>query len=148
MGQKLSSFWDQSFFIPPPTFTSTHLPNHTGKVPIPHLPIPTHSTPSNPLNTDSPHNRRLRGHRSTPLPAPLRPQRNTLPRRPLGTQSPCRNHPTTQRFPHLDRPPRIPLSRPRRPVYHRARSTTLPLPRSTTRRPRQQRSYHGAAPRQ
>ncbi|CAO2650472.1 Nn.00g017640.m01.CDS01 [Neocucurbitaria sp. VM-36] len=32
MGQKLSSFWDQSFFIAPPTFTDEHLPDQTGKV--------------------------------------------------------------------------------------------------------------------
>ncbi|KAF2833520.1 NAD(P)-binding protein [Ophiobolus disseminans] len=34
MGQKFSSFWDQSFFIPPPTFTDKHLPDQTGKVHI------------------------------------------------------------------------------------------------------------------
>ncbi|KAH7085750.1 short-chain dehydrogenase [Paraphoma chrysanthemicola] len=34
MGQKFSSFWDQSFFIDSPTFTDKHLPDQTGKVHI------------------------------------------------------------------------------------------------------------------
>jgi retinol dehydrogenase-12 len=32
MGQKLFMFWEQSFFIPPPTFTDKDLPDQTGKV--------------------------------------------------------------------------------------------------------------------
>jgi retinol dehydrogenase-12 len=32
MGQKLSMFWEQSFFLSPPTFTDRELPDQTGKV--------------------------------------------------------------------------------------------------------------------
>ncbi|KAF2654367.1 NAD(P)-binding protein [Lophiostoma macrostomum CBS 122681] len=34
MGSSLSAFWDQSFFIPQPTFTDKELPDQTGKVHI------------------------------------------------------------------------------------------------------------------
>lgn len=75
MGQKLTKFYQQSFFIAPPTFTDQHLPDQTGKVslsavnvsqPFP-TDLPTRSTSSPAATQESDTTSRASCTAKTPL---------------------------------------------------------------------------------